>query len=142
MIRCANTGRDFDKGDGDAAHEVLYSLSQRRSRRNWVAHRERLWRHFSHSAQRSCRGTLRGPAPAWAPVPSVASAASERKRDANPVPVDEPDSELAVLVFANDARTIGNTSTEVAKYYLQLHYGIKQDYRLPQLLRRGNFYGD
>src|SRR5204863_1313775 len=83
LIRCANTGRDFDKGDGDAAHEVLYSLSQRRSRRNWVAHRERLWRHFSHSAQRSCRGTLRGPAPAWAPVPSVASAASERKRDAN-----------------------------------------------------------
>jgi len=55
---------------------------------------------------------------------------------------DEPDSELVVLVFANDARTIGNTSTEVAKYYLQLHYGIKQDYRLPQLLRRGNFYGD
>jgi len=93
LIPCANTGRAFDKGAGDAAREVLYSFSQRRTRRNWVAHRERLWRHFSHSAQRSCRGTLRGPAPAWAPVPSVASAASERKRDANPVPVDEPDSE-------------------------------------------------
>jgi penicillin-binding protein 2 len=54
---------------------------------------------------------------------------------------DNADSELAVLAFANDARTIGNTSTEIAKYYLQLHFGIGHDYRLPQLLQQGNFYG-
>jgi penicillin-binding protein 2 len=55
---------------------------------------------------------------------------------------DNADSELAVLVFVNDARTIGNSSTEIAKYFLQMHYGIHQDYRLPQLLQQGNFYGD
>jgi hypothetical protein len=30
----------------------------------------------------------------------------------------------------------------VAKYYLQLHFGIKKDYRIPALLERGNFYGN
>jgi len=54
---------------------------------------------------------------------------------------DGTDSELAVLAFAYDARTIGNSATEIAKYYLQLHYDIKKDYRLPQLLVQGNFYG-
>jgi hypothetical protein len=42
--------------------------------------------------------------------------------------------------FAYDSRTIGNVATEIVKYYLQLHFGIKKDYRLPQLLKRGNFY--
>jgi penicillin-binding protein 2 len=51
------------------------------------------------------------------------------------------DSELAVLVLAYDSGTKGNAATEIAKYYLQLHYDIKKDYRLPNLLRRGNFYG-
>ncbi len=55
---------------------------------------------------------------------------------------DDPDSQLVVLAFANDSRTIGNTATEIVKYFMQLHFGIKQDYRLPQLLARGNFYGD
>jgi penicillin-binding protein 2 len=50
------------------------------------------------------------------------------------------DSQLIVLAFAYDSRTIGNVATEIVKYYLQLHFGIKKDYRLPQLLRRGNFY--
>ena len=50
------------------------------------------------------------------------------------------DSGLIVLAFAYDSRTIGNVATEIVKYYLQLHFGIKKDYRLPQLLRRGNFY--
>jgi hypothetical protein len=26
------------------------------------------------------------------------------------------------------------------KYYLQLHFNIEKDYRLPRLLRKGNFY--
>jgi penicillin-binding protein 2 len=53
---------------------------------------------------------------------------------------DGTDSELMVLAFANDARTLGNTSTEIAKYFFQLHFDIKKDYRLPQLLQQTNFY--
>ena len=30
--------------------------------------------------------------------------------------------------------------TEIVKYFYQLHFGIKKDYRLPDLLKRGNFY--
>jgi penicillin-binding protein 2 len=50
------------------------------------------------------------------------------------------DSELVVLAFAYDSRTKGNAGTEIVKYYLQLHYGIKKDYRNFDLLKRGNFY--
>ncbi|MEO6349696.1 MAG: penicillin-binding protein 2 [Candidatus Limnocylindrales bacterium] len=55
---------------------------------------------------------------------------------------DNPDSQLVVLAFANNSRTVGNAATEIVKYFMQLHYGIDKDYRLPQLLARGNFYGD
>ena len=54
--------------------------------------------------------------------------------------VTRPDSQLAFCVFIYNSRTLGNTATEVAKYYLQLHFGIHQDLRLPELLRRTNFY--
>ncbi len=54
--------------------------------------------------------------------------------------VSAPDSQLAFAVFTYDSRTLGNVATEVAKYYLQLHFGIKHDYRLPVLLERTNFY--
>jgi len=54
--------------------------------------------------------------------------------------VSGTDSELAVLAFAYDSRTKGNAATEIVKYYLQLHYGIEQDYRIFDLLERGNFY--
>lgn len=54
--------------------------------------------------------------------------------------VSKPDSQLAFAVFIYNAGTLGNTATEVAKYYLQLHFGITQDLRLPQLLQRTNFY--
>jgi penicillin-binding protein 2 len=50
------------------------------------------------------------------------------------------DSELVVLAFAYDSRTKGNVATEIVKYYFQLHYGIKKDYRNFDLLERGNFY--
>jgi penicillin-binding protein 2 len=50
------------------------------------------------------------------------------------------DSELVVLAFAYDSRTKGNAATEIVKYYMQLHYGIKKDYRNFDLLERGNFY--
>jgi penicillin-binding protein 2 len=51
------------------------------------------------------------------------------------------DSPLAVLVFAATTGTIANAATEIAKYYLQLHFDIKKDYRNTYLLKRGNFYG-
>jgi penicillin-binding protein 2 len=50
------------------------------------------------------------------------------------------DSELVVLAFAYDSRTKGNAGTEIVKYFMQLHYGIKKDYRNFNLLKRGNFY--
>ncbi len=55
--------------------------------------------------------------------------------------VARPDSELAVIGFAYDSNTVGNTATEMVKYYLQLHYHVKHDIRRTDLLRRGNFYG-
>jgi penicillin-binding protein 2 len=51
------------------------------------------------------------------------------------------DSELAFLAFAYDSRTRGNAATEIAKYFLQLHYGIQKDYRNPELMVKDNFYG-
>ena len=50
------------------------------------------------------------------------------------------DSKLVVLAFAYDSRTKGNVGTEIVKYFLQLHYGIKEDFRNFDLLERGNFY--
>ena len=54
--------------------------------------------------------------------------------------VGRTDSELAVLAFAYDSRTKGNVATEIVKYFLQIHYGIKKDLRNFDLLKRGNFY--
>lgn len=54
---------------------------------------------------------------------------------------DNGDSELVVLAFAYDSRTLGNAATEIVKYYLQMHFGIEEDYRLTDLLQRSNFYG-
>jgi penicillin-binding protein 2 len=56
--------------------------------------------------------------------------------------VTKPDSQLAFVAFVYGANTVGNAATEIAKYYLQLHYGIEKDYRIPSLLVRGNFYGN
>jgi penicillin-binding protein 2 len=55
---------------------------------------------------------------------------------------DKADSELVVMAFAHDSRTVGNAATEIVKYFFQLHYDIKKDYRLPNLLERGNFYSN
>ena len=55
--------------------------------------------------------------------------------------VSKRDSKLAVIAFAYDSNTVGNVATEMVKYYLQLHYKLKVDKRLPYLLERGNFYG-
>jgi hypothetical protein len=37
------------------------------------------------------------------------------------------------------ANTVRNAATEVAKYYLQLHFGIKKDYRIRRSWSAGNF---
>jgi len=51
---------------------------------------------------------------------------------------DKTDSKLVVLAFAYDSRTKSNAGTEIVKYFMQLWYGIKKDYR--NHLARGNFY--
>ena len=43
-----------------------------------------------------------------------------------------------MLAFAYDSRTKSNAGTEIVKYFMQLWYGIKKDYR--NHLARGNFY--
>jgi penicillin-binding protein 2 len=53
---------------------------------------------------------------------------------------DKATSDLVVLAFAYDSRTVGNAATEIVKYFYQLHFGIKKDYRNFDLLERGNFY--
>jgi penicillin-binding protein 2 len=55
--------------------------------------------------------------------------------------VAKPDSQLAVIAFAEDANTVGNVATEMVKYFLQLHFHIHKDLRLSYLLNKGNFYG-
>ena len=52
------------------------------------------------------------------------------------------DSQLAFIAFSYSADTVGNVSTEICKYFLQLYYGIKHDYRLPYLLDKGPRYSD
>ena len=55
---------------------------------------------------------------------------------------DNHDSELVVMAFAYDSRTKGNAATEIVKYFFQLHYGIKRDYRLTENMKRTNFYSN
>jgi penicillin-binding protein 2 len=55
---------------------------------------------------------------------------------------DKADSRLVVMAFAHDSRTVGNAATEIVKYFFQLHFDIKKDYRMPELLKRGNFYSN
>jgi penicillin-binding protein 2 len=54
--------------------------------------------------------------------------------------VERTDAPLAVIVFSYNAGTLGNTSTEITKYFYQLYFGIKKDYRLPYLMHRGPYY--
>jgi len=53
---------------------------------------------------------------------------------------EDTTSNLVVLAFAYDSRTVGNAATEIVKYFMQIHFDIKKDYRIPDLLKRGNFY--
>ena len=52
------------------------------------------------------------------------------------------DSTFAYVVFMHGTNTAGNAAKEVTKYYLQLQYDLKRDYRTPGLLARGNFFGE
>jgi penicillin-binding protein 2 len=53
--------------------------------------------------------------------------------------IQRTDSNLAVLVFSYNAGTIGNSATETVKYFYQLHFHIKKDYRNFWLMKRGNY---
>jgi penicillin-binding protein 2 len=54
--------------------------------------------------------------------------------------ISRTDSQLAFVVFSYEADTAGNVSTEIAKYFLQMYYHVKHDYRLPHLLDRARGY--
>ena len=57
--------------------------------------------------------------------------------------VARTDSNLAVLVLAYNSGTKGNAATEIAKYYLQMHFNIKKDYRLLRNLKHvSNYYSN
>jgi penicillin-binding protein 2 len=43
--------------------------------------------------------------------------------------VQRTDSDLAIVVLAYNSRAKGNAATEMVKYYMQLHFGIKKDIR-------------
>ena len=43
--------------------------------------------------------------------------------------VSRPDSQLAVVGFNEDANTVGNSATEMVKYFLQIHLGTHHDLR-------------
>ena len=70
------------------------------------------------------------------------SSSGSRRRTRATARSTSHDSELVVMAFAHDSRTEGNAATEIVKYFFQLHYGIEKDYRLPELLERGNFYSN
>jgi penicillin-binding protein 2 len=61
----------------------------------------------------------------------------------------KPDSQLAVVAFVYGADTWGNVATEIVKYYMMLHYGLKGDplstqtpgYINSWTWRHTNFYG-
>jgi len=55
--------------------------------------------------------------------------------------VSKPDSQLAIVGFNEDANTIGNSATEMVKYFLQMHFKAKRDLRLFPLMKIGDFYG-
>ncbi len=55
--------------------------------------------------------------------------------------VTKPDSQLAVVGFNENANTVGNSATEMVKYFLQLHFRARHDLRKFDLMQKGNFYG-
>lgn len=55
--------------------------------------------------------------------------------------IEKTDSNLEVLVFADDANTVGNAAQEIAKYFFQEHFHLKNNYLLPWAMVRGDFYG-
>ena len=52
------------------------------------------------------------------------------------------DSTFAYVVFMHGTNTVGNAAKEVTKYYLQLQFDLKRDYRTAALLARGNHFGE
>ena len=53
--------------------------------------------------------------------------------------IQRTDSNLAVLVFSYNAGTLGNSATETAKYFYQMHFGIKHDYRNFWLMKKSYY---
>ena len=55
--------------------------------------------------------------------------------------VSKPDSQLAIVGFNENANTVGNSATEMVKYFLQLHFRTTRDLRKFDLMKIGDFYG-
>jgi penicillin-binding protein 2 len=51
------------------------------------------------------------------------------------VAAERTDSDLAVIAFLYDSHSAGESTTEIVKYFLQLHYDLKVDLRIPRLVR-------
>ena len=142
-VRTASVVRPFKpdpdpqaQGAGERAQDHAQRRPQRRRRPPHLQPRgpaDQGRRQVGHGRVRDAR--QQGP-PA---VPLVV----RRLRAEGPVPrhrSNRTTPQLVVLAFAYDSRTKGNVATEIVKYFLQLHFGIKKDYRTPDLLKRGNFY--
>jgi Penicillin binding protein transpeptidase domain len=54
--------------------------------------------------------------------------------------VKKTDSQLAVVGFAYASNSFGNVGTEIVKYFLQMYYGLDDDYRWPRAYEKTNFY--
>ena len=50
------------------------------------------------------------------------------------------DSQLAVVGFAYASNSFGNVGTEIVKYFLQMYYGLDDDYRWARAFQKTNFY--
>ncbi len=61
----------------------------------------------------------------------------------NPASKDftQTNSQLMFLAFAYSSQTLGNAATEIAKDFLQIHFHIKHNYLLPQLMKITNHFG-
>jgi penicillin-binding protein 2 len=55
--------------------------------------------------------------------------------------VSRPNSQLAIVGFNENANTVGNSATEMVKYFLQLHFRTRHDLRMFNLMKIGDFYG-
>jgi cell division protein FtsI/penicillin-binding protein 2 len=60
-------------------------------------------------------------------------------KDARHGSFNSTSAQIVVLALAYDSRTKGNVATEIVKYFYQLHFGIKKDYRNFWLMKKSSY---